>query len=206
MEQISLVLEKRTVLGKKVKALRRQRIVPVHLYGPGIQSQALQLGSQELVKAITSAGRNTPLQVRVKGERKRHLTFVREVQWDPMRGDLLHVDFMRVEVTHRMRADVPIELVGEAPALREHRATVVQNVSSVAVEALPLNIPQRIEADISLLTDMDKEIRARDLPLPEGVILLSSGDDLIARPELLREEVPTVEEAVGEEAPSEETG
>ena len=204
MEQISLVLERRTVLGKKVKALRRQRIVPVHLYGPGIQSQALQLASHELVKAITLAGRTTPLQVRVKGGRKRHVAFVREVQWDPLRGDLLHVDLMRVELTHRMRAQVPIELVGEAPGLREYRATVVQNIASVEVEALPLNIPHRIEADISILTDLAKAIRARDLPLAADVVLLSDGNDMVARLEPLRVEVPVAEEAVEEEVPSEE--
>lgn len=204
MEQVSLVLEKRTVLGKKVKTLRRQRIVPVHLYGPGIQSQALQMPSQELVKAITTAGRSTPIQVRIKGERKRHVAFVREVQWDPLRGDLLHVDLMRVDLTQRMRAEVPVELVGEAPALTEHQATVVQNATSVEVEALPMAVPPRIEADISVLTDMDSVIRARDLALPEDVTLLSDPDQVVVRLEAIRAEVPIAEAAATEEVPTQE--
>ena len=203
MEQIPLVLEKRETLGKKVKALRRQGIVPVHLYGPGIESRSLQASAQELLKAITQAGRTTPLEVRVKRERKRNLAFVREVQWDPLRGDLLHIDLMQVELTHRMRAEVPIELVGEAPALKEYRANVVQLTFSIELEALPLEIPNRIEADLSALIDMDSVVRARELILPDGVDLLSDADDIVIRLEEIREEIPVVEEedleAVGEE-------
>jgi len=200
MEQPSLVLEKREVVGKKVRALRRQGIIPVHLYGPGVESRSLQAPANELIKALTRVGHNRPLQVRVKRERKQQLAFVREVQRDPLRGDLLHVDLLHVELTQHMRAGVPIRLVGEAPALSEYRATVIQNAFSIEVEALPMAIPEQVEVDLSVLTDLDKEIRVRDIKLPQEVSLVSDGEALVARVEPIREEVPVVEVAAPEEA------
>ena len=135
-EELSLVLEKREALGKKVKALRRQGIVPVHLYGPGTESRSLQAPAAELTKTLTLAGRARPIQVRVKRERKRQLAFVREIQWDPLQGDLLHVDLLQVDVTQLMHAEIPVGLVGEAPALKEPRTSVAQRAFTIEVDFL----------------------------------------------------------------------
>jgi len=208
MEELSLVLEKREVLGKKVKALRRQGIIPVHLYGPGMESRALQAPLAELMKALTLAGRTRPIQVRVKRERKRQVAFVREVHWDSLRGDLLHVDFLQVDVTQSLRAEVPIELVGEAPALKEPRSSIVQNTFSIEVEALPMDIPERMEVDLTALIELSSVIRVEDIPLPKDVTLISDGVAVVVGIEVARvEEVPVAEEvplAEGEEAPAEE--
>jgi len=198
-EQLSLVLEKREVFGKKVRAMRHQGIIPVHLYGPGIESRALQAPVGDLTKALTLAGRNRPIQVRVKRERKSQLAFVREIQWDPLRGEILHVDFLQVDVTQRMRAEVPIELVGDAPALKEPRTSVVQNTFTIEVEALPSDIPERVEADLAMLTEVSSVIRAGEIALAPDASLISDADTVVARIEVARVEIPVVEEEAAEE-------
>lgn len=207
-EQLSLVLEKREVFGKKVRAMRHQGIIPVHLYGPGIESRALQAPVGNLTKTLALAGRNRPIQVRVKRERKSQLAFVREIQWDPLRGEILHVDFLQVDVTHRMRAEVPIELIGDAPALKEPRTSVVQNTFSIEVEALPSDIPERVEADLTTLTEVSSVIRARDIALTTDASLISDANTVVARIEVARVEIPVIEEeeAAEEGESPEDTG
>ena len=140
MEKISLVLQRRTVKGKKTQQLRRAGITPVHLYGRGIESQALQARTQELIQAMARAGATTPVTITVEGDSGEQIAFVREIQWDPVKGSLLHVDLQHVELTERVEAEVPIELVGHAPAARGD-ATLVQHLQSVTVEALPRRSP-----------------------------------------------------------------
>ena len=92
---ITLKLDPRTTIGKKVKSLRRTGIIPVHLYGPGTSPRSLQCQGPELINALAQAGRNTPISITIEGEGDEHLAFVREIQRDPLRGDLLHVDFLK---------------------------------------------------------------------------------------------------------------
>ena len=194
-DRITLKLDPRSTTGKKVRALRRSGTVPVHLYGPGIASRSLQCQGQELIKVLARAGGNTPISVTVEGEQEEHLAFVREIQWDPIRGDLFHVDFLRTEATQRVSAEVPVALVGESPGARQARGTVVQQLHSVSVEALPLDMPQQFRIELSSLTEPDGVIRAREIFLPSDVVLLTDPEEIIARVEVVRVE------AVGEEVP-----
>lgn len=203
-DRITLKLDPRSTIGKKVKALRRLGTVPVHLYGPGIASRSLQCQGQELVKVMARAGGNTPISITVEGENEEHLAFVREIQWDPIRGDLFHVDFLRAEATQRVSAEVPVTLVGESPGARQVGGTVVQQLHSVSVEALPLDMPQEIRIELSALTEPDGVLRARDIVLASDTVLLTDLDEVIARVQVAR--VEAVEEeapAVGEQAEEE---
>ena len=94
-EKVSLPLEDRAVLGKKVKQLRQAGITPVHLYGPGIPSQALQAQSRALSRVLAQAGRNTPISLVIPGDDVAHEAFIREIQRDSVTGELLHVDFFQ---------------------------------------------------------------------------------------------------------------
>lgn len=201
MQRIPIVLKPRATFGKKVKRLRRAGMTPVHLYGASINAIALQAPTRDLIKTLTRAGKNTLLTVTVEGQPQEHPAFVREVQWDPVHGELLHVDFLRVDLTQKMRAEVPIELVGEAPAVREFRGTLTQHLHSVQVEALPTDMPQKLTLDVSVLTDLEKALRVRDLVAPQGVTIVTDADDLVARVEIIKVEVP--EEAAAEEVPAE---
>ena len=197
VDRISLTLQPRTTVGKKVKRLRRSGTVPVHLYGPGITSRPFQCPSQGLIKVLAEAGRNTPVSVSIEGEAGEHLAFVREIQWDPINGELFHVDFLRAEATQRLSAEVPIVLDGESPGARQVSGTIVQLLRSIALEALPLDMPQDIRIDLSTLTEPDSSVRAGDIPLPSDTTLLTDPDGLVVRIEIARAEV--VDEAAVEE-------
>ena len=97
MEIVPLTLAPRKALGKKTRALRREGMTPVHVYGHGVQSQSLQAPTRPLIKALAKAGRATPLSITVEGGETQHLAFVREIQWHPVSGSLVHVDFFEVK-------------------------------------------------------------------------------------------------------------
>ena len=119
MDVQSVKLESRTVIGKKVKRLRKQGILPVHVYGTSTPPVALQGDLLMFRKLITQVGTNRPLSIEVEGQEGEDLCFVREVQRHPVTEDLLHIDFIRVDVTQTTRAEVPITLIGDAPATRQ---------------------------------------------------------------------------------------
>ena len=208
-QAIKLALDPREVLGKKVKQLRKSGTIPVHLYGPGLESRPLQCDQSLLIRALSQAGGTTPINISVPGESGEQLTFAREIQWDPLRGNILHVDFLAVQANQPVSAQVPLSLVGDSPGAREAGGTVVQQLREVTVAALPLEIPSIIEVDLAQLTDPNGTIRAGDLNLGANVSLMTDSDDVIARIEVLREvegavpgeaQEPTAPEASEEES------
>ena len=180
MDVHSLSLSQRTVTGKKVKQLRRQGILPVHMYGSGIDAQSLQGTAGELRRLLPQVGTNVPVSIEVEGSDQENICFVREVQRHPVTEDLLHIDFMRVDVTQTISAEVPITLVGSAPATQQG-GTLLQSLTSLLVEALPMNIPVSIEADISGLDDFDKSIVVSDISVGDNVTILTDSDEFVAR-------------------------
>ncbi len=180
-ESINLELEPRTVLGKKVKQLRRAGTIPVHLYGPGMEPRPLQCENRQLLRALAQAGSTNPVTLSIKGEAGESLAFAREIQWSPIRSQLLHVDFLAVSATERITAQVPINLVGESPAARETGGSVAQTLYALDVEALPLEIPNEIVIDLSVLVDTNSVVRAGELPLDADVTMLTDPDAMVVR-------------------------
>ena len=197
-EVIKLELEPREVLGKKVKQLRRAGTVPVHFYGPGIDSRSLQCEQKQLLRALARAGTTNPVNLSVSGEGGERLAFAREIQWGPIRGELLHVDFLAVSATERVSAQVPINLEGESPGARETGGAVAQVLYNLDVEALPLEIPNEIVIDLSVLVDANSVVRAGDLSLDSNVTMLTDPDSMVVRVDAGRLAVADEEEAAEE--------
>ena len=203
-ETITLDLTPRESMGKKVRQLRRHGIIPVHLYGPGVESRSLQCESSTLVDVLARAGGNTPVTVTIQGDEGSQLAFAREIQWGPRRDDILHVDFLVAEASRPISAQVPIVLVGESPGAVSVGGSVVQQLRELNVEALPLEVPRELEVDLAQMTEPDGVIRAADVRLPANVTLLADPDELVARIELPRAvEEEVVAEEVAEEAEEE---
>ena len=200
---IDLELEPRQLTGKKVRKLRREGIIPVHLYGPGFDSRAMQCQTQRIVQVLSAAGGNTPISITVKGEQGTLLAFAREIQWNPKRDDLTHVDLLVADSSRPVSAQVPIVLTGDSPGAQLAGGTVVQQLRFLDVQALPLEMPGEIEVDLGTLTEPESVVRAADLPLPEGVTRLTDGEELILRIEVARAEV---EEAPADAPEAEEPG
>ena len=183
-DRLTLKLQPRNTLGKKVRSLRRAGVIPVHLYGPGIDPLPLQCEGRTLTRVLAQAGGSTAISVTVDGDE--HLAFVREIQWDPVKGDLFHVDFLRAEVTQLVSAEVSVVLIGDSPGARAVNGTVVQEIRSLSIEALPLDMPQELSVDISSLTLLDGIIRAGDVPLPSNSALRTDPENVVARIEVSR--------------------
>ena len=204
---VEIELNPRELMGKKAGRLRRAGIVPVHLYGPGMEPRALQCNASQLIRVLATAGGATPIHITIQGEPGNHLAFAREIQWDPKRDDLLHVDLLAADISRPVTAQVPIVLIGESAGARTVSGTVMHQLRTVDIQALPLEMPSEIELDISVMEEPDSVIRVSDLPIPENATLLSDVEDLVVRIELPRVEVE-VEEGLeeGEEGAGADNG
>jgi large subunit ribosomal protein L25 len=207
-DRLELAVAPREVLGKNVKRLRRQGITPANIYGHGVDSLAVQVPTHDLAHTIKVAGRNTMLQVLVEGEKTARPVFVHHVQRNSLNDDLLHVDFYQVSMKEKIRLDVPIIVVGEAPAVDVYHGVLLQNTNSVAVEGLPGEMPPYFEVDVSGLAEIDDAIHIKDLPVSAGLTFLADPELVVVKvapPRVEAEEEVVEEEAVpGAEAAEEE--
>ena len=199
MEQIELRADRREVLGKKVRFLRRDGIVPLHLYGNGVESMPLQCDVAQLRHVIGRAGKTRLISLKINGEGDTRNVFIREIQRDAMTGGLLHVDLFQVKMGERIRVDVPIILVGEAPALKSRGNTLTQELHTLSIEALPGKVPAGIEIDVSGLTEPEQAIHVRDIAQPEEGTILDDPDHVVVKISLMPTEREEVVEAAVEE-------
>jgi large subunit ribosomal protein L25 len=170
--------EPRSIVGKKVRFLRRQGMVPANVYGHAA-STAIQLPARDVENTIHRAGRTQLIDLSIDGETTTVL--LKGWQRHPYKPELLHVDFYRVSMTETLRMDVPIRLSGDAPAVKSANGTPFQPLSTLSVECLPGAIPEAIEVDISGLEEVDASIYVRDLTAPEGVTILTDGDEMVVK-------------------------
>jgi large subunit ribosomal protein L25 len=178
---VRLELQARELLRKKVGRLRRAGIIPVHLYGPGIEPRSLQCSAPTLIRVLAEAGASSPISVTIEGESGSHTAFAREIQWDPRRDTVLHVDLMAADLSRPVTAQVPISLTGQAPGATRSGGSVTQQMFDVQVSALPMEMPAQIDLDLSIMTDPNSVLRAGDIALPTGVTLLTDSEEMVAR-------------------------
>ena len=187
-EKFALDASPRDVVGKKVKQLRRQGIVPAVIYGPDFETLPISLDHKLLRQLLLHAGGTQLIELNVDGQAIP--TLAREVQRDSIKGDILHVDFYRVAMDRLIRAEIPLLIVGENPMVGRE-AILIHPLTSVEVEALPANLPPHIDIDISVLTQIGDQIVIGDLVLPRGVTVHANADELVAKldyPHLAAEE------------------
>jgi large subunit ribosomal protein L25 len=176
MADLALNARPRTVLGKKVKALRRQGVTPANIYGHNVESVAIEADTHDLTAIIRRAGRTALVQLTVTGERAPRSVLIRQYTRRATTDDLLHVDFFQVSMREKLTVDIPLTLSGNAPAVEQYDAIVVQALESVSVQCLPTDIPSHIDVDISSLVDTASTIFIRDLRAPAGVEIMTDGD------------------------------
>jgi len=199
MEQIELQATTREMFGKKVRFLRRQGVIPIHLFGHNVESVALQCDAAQLQRVLAQAGKTRLINLKLDRAKRPRNVVVREVQRDMRTGGLLHVDFYQLRMAEKIKVDVPIVLVGEAPALKDKENTLSQELNSLTVECLPKQIPANVGVDLSPLTKAGQAIRVKDLVLDEEVTILSNPEVLVVKVSL-RPREKVVEEVVAEEA------
>lgn len=193
MDIIEIQASPRTIKGKQVKALRRTGLLPAIMYGVGSEPQTLELPAHETELILQRVSGSTLIDLKV-GD-KTHKVLIREVQREVISRKPVHVDFLEVAMDVTIRAVVPIELIGEAPAVRELGGVLVSGLNDIEVEALPSNLPDRISVDISVLERFDDSITVGDLVVEEGVTIITEPEEAIANVIYqVEEEEPEVEE------------
>ncbi len=179
MAELVLNAKPRNVIGKAVKALRRQGWIPAVLYGRHISPLPIQVEGRELQRVLSQArGGARLITLQVDGET--HLALIREVQREPIRREILHVDFQAIEMTEKIRVEVPVIFTGASPAVERGEGVLVHGLTHVEIECLPKDLVEAITVDLSALDRVDAAIYVRDLQAPPGVTIVSDPDELIA--------------------------
>ena len=210
MQDITLTVDKRNVLGKKNRALRRQGITPVHVFGHGIESLTLQCDTHELMKTIAHAGTTRLVTLKIKGEQGSKNVFIKEIQKDPFGKELFHVDFYQVKMGEKMEVSVPIVLIGESPLMRDKNRMLSHGITELSISCTPDKVPPQIEVDITVLEELDQTIFVKDIVLdpditvhddPEQMVIKVAEVGVVEEPEVVEEE--EVEGEVAAEAEGE---
>lgn len=199
----------RNILGKKVKRLREDGVLPGNIYGRGLPSIAIQIDSRDFRKVVLNVGIRSMFQLLVEGESDPRHVLVRQLARSGGTGDPIHVDFYQVDLDRPIQTTVAINLVGIAPAVSDLAGTLLQHLETVQVRCLPLDIPDSFEVDVSSLNTFEDSIKITDVNFPEGVEILISEDTSIAGvqpPRVLEETVSETDEELveGEEVESTE--
>ena len=204
MEQVELRAEIRDEIGKQAASRRRGRgLIPAVVYGGGQKTVNIKVDAKGFEKALrTSAGENVLINLKISGADRRgrkETVIIKEIQYDPIRGDIYHVDFNHISLKEAVKVKVPVTTMGESPGVKEG-GSMEQILWEVEVECLPTKIPEKFEIDISSLVIGDM-VHVKDLVIPEGVEVLNPQEDVvlsIVPPKVEVEEVVPVAEEVTE--------
>ena len=197
---LELTLDPREAHGKANKRLRRAGIVPGVVFGKGEESTPVQVDAKVFETLYRQAGRTSVVNMHLPGKSAITSGIIKSVQRNPLSGSAIHVDFFLVNLTQEMEIDVPLVFTGEAPAVEETGGTLLHNLSSLHVKALPNDIPHEITVDVSVLRTLDVAIHVRDLSLNRDLVtVLTDGDTLVSTVVPPRAEEPEPEPELTEE-------
>lgn len=178
---LELTLDARDAHGKANKRLRRAGIVPGVVFGKDEVSTPVQVDAKGFETLYRQAGRTSVVSLHIPGKSAPASGIIKSVQRNPLSGNAIHVDFFLVNLKQEMEIDVPLVFTGEAPAVEATGGTLLHNLSSIHVKALPTDIPQQIVVDVSVLHSLDVAIHVRDLSFNRDLVqLLTDGDTLVA--------------------------
>lgn len=181
MNRIPLKAEERIILGKQVNKLRKKGIIPGHVFGKNLETEHVSVKKIDFVKVLKEAGETGLVDLKI-GEEKIKPVLIRQVQKDPVRGEMLNIDFYQVNLTEKTTVNVPIILIGEEPeAVHSGEAVVIQPMMEVEVEALPTDLPEKIEVDVTSLKAIDDAILVSQLTVPEGVTILAEPESVVVK-------------------------
>lgn len=212
MEQTPLIAQTRTILGRKVKNLRAEGLIPAHVFGHKVATEHVQVKAADFHKVFEKVGETGIIELTIGDKRKPVL--VKDTQVHPVTDDLLHIDFYQVNLSEKVKVKVPIEFIGDAPAVEKKIGLLLTPISELEVEALPADLPESIEVDISNLNEIGDQIKVQDLKIDRSKIeVLADPEQIVADiGELVTKEMEAVEaemeaeaaEAQAEAVPAEE--
>jgi large subunit ribosomal protein L25 len=210
MRRHELEVSKREITGKKVRFLRRQGMVPANIYGHDVESTAIAVETRSLKHLLAHAGKTDLISLKVASSAEPVRVLMREIQRNPLTDEPIHVDFYQVSMTEKIKAEVPLVFVGEAPVLKKVKnSSIFHLIDSIDIEALPDDLPHSLEVDVSHLEELDHTIHVKDIPLGPGITLISDPEQMAVKVAEARKEeeiVPVAAEAELVEEGAEEAG
>ncbi|MCL5410998.1 MAG: 50S ribosomal protein L25 [Patescibacteria group bacterium] len=196
---------------------RAEGFIPGIVYGKGLDNTKISLEKTNFLRLYKEAGTSNLVELTINGS-KGAKTLIHDIQLDPIKSEILHVDFYKVNMKEKIHAEVPLKFIGDSVAVIEKEGSLITSKDSIEVECLPADLIPELEVDISVLDDFEKSIKISDLKIPAGVEILDDPEEMIAHVEEPRseEELAELEEEVvedvsaievenkGEEAPAAE--
>lgn len=193
----------RTLLGKRVKNLRKEGFLPAVIYGEKITSQAIAVPYKNFEKILKDAGESTLVTLTIDG--KSYNVLIHDIAHDPIRGTPIHADFYAVRMDKAIRTKVPVDFFGDSSAVKNESGVLIKVLQELEVEGLPQDLPRDVKADLALLGAFGSRILVKDIPLPKGVKAIAHADEVIVLVEAPRseEELVALKETLPEAAPVE---
>lgn len=164
---------------KTIEQARKQGTIPAVMYGHGVEPQMFWAQYLDFAKLYKIAGSSSIINL-AKEKGKAISAIIHDVQLDPLSGRFSHVDFFQVRMDEKLETHVPLEFIGEAPAIREHGGILVRPMEELHISCLPKDLPHSITVDIAALKTFDDHIQVKDLKIPVGVEVLAEEDATIA--------------------------
>jgi len=218
MRRLELEVKKRDITGKKVRFLRRGGLIPCNIYGHGIESLPVQVDVRKLSHVLARAGGTDLISIKMTDAASPSNVIIRDIQRNPMTGEPIHVDFYQVRMTEKLKAEVPLVFIGEAPALKLKNVSMLHAMNTLQIEALPDDLPHNIEVDISSLAVPEQSLHVKDIKVSDKITILADPEQMIIKVAEVRKVVEEVaapaaavegeevegteEKAEGEEAPA----
>ena len=177
---MDLVATTRSVLGRKVRGLRKDGLIPAELYGNGVSNMHLTVQERDFEAAYTEAGESSIVHLVVDGASDKRPVMIHDVQRDPVTGSATAIDFYQVRLDEEIEVSVPVVFTGVSPAVKDFGGVLVKSIQEVDVEALPQNIPHDITVDISVLANIGDAIHVSDLAVSGDVKILMDAKAVVA--------------------------
>lgn len=199
-EDIILKAKKREELGKKVKALRRSGKTPAVVHDHGKDSIHVTVQELELKKAYNTAGKHHPIKLDVDG--KKYTTLIKEVTKKPATNTIFHTVFQAVSANEKVTAEIPVQLVGDAPA-EKASLLILKSLDNVEVEALPGDLIDVIEVSSEKLAEVGDKLHVSDLKVPANVVIKTDPETVIATVEMPKDQIAEADAALEEQKAAE---
>jgi len=189
--KIELTVEARNVFGKKLKTLRETGDIPANIYGPGFKSQAVTVTYKNFTQAYKKAKETGVVYLTVGKDVVPVL--IKSLQKHPVENRILHIDFRKIDLSQKIETEVPIKITGESIAVTQKGGILLTQSDHLLVEALPADIPQQIDIDVSVLDEVGKDIKVSDLPKNSSYLVKEEPEKVVVSVVAHKEESLTPE-------------
>jgi large subunit ribosomal protein L25 len=212
IKQVKLEVKSRDK-GERAQQTRAEGYIPAVLYGAETDARNLKVVKNEFIRLYAQVGEANLVDLAIDGEDAVKV-LIKDVQKDPVRDSIIHVDFYRVNMKNKIDVEIPLNFIGEARAVKELGGTLVKNMESIEVKCLPGNLIEKIDIDLSSLNTFDDYVRVKDVSLSSDFEIINHPEEVIVHvmaAEVEKEPEPKAEEAAEEEkkedkATAEESG